>query len=104
MIDWLGVATNSLWVLGLAGMLAAASYYDYVAWQQGRSRRAVLTSSPFVFYLSLSAAIFCAGVALSGGAWWERIAWGLLAILCAWQAWQKRGAERDGPAPPANAA
>jgi hypothetical protein len=89
MIDWLGVFTNGLWITGLAGMLATVSYYVYVASQQGKLR-AILGSPPFVFYFSVSTVVFCLGVATSGGALWERIAWGVLAGLFAWQAWQNR--------------
>jgi len=92
MIDWLGVLTNSLWIVGLAGFLATASYYDYVAASQKKPRRVVFGSRAFTFYFSLSAIVFCLGVALSGGQWWERALWGILCLVFAWQTWQSKGA------------
>ncbi len=89
MIDWLGVLTNGLWIVGLAALLATVSYYEYIASQQGKPRHIVFGAPRVVFYLSLAMTLFCLGVALSGGRWWERIAWGILALLFAWQAWQK---------------
>ncbi len=89
MIDWLGVLTNGLWIAGLAGMLATVSYYVYEASRQGKLR-AAFGSPSFVFYFSVSTAVFCVGVAASGGELWERIAWAILSVLFAWQAWQNR--------------
>jgi hypothetical protein len=84
--DWLDVLTNGLWIGGLAGILATFSYYDYIASHRGKPRRSVLNSPLAVFYFSLSATAFCLGCALSGGGWPVRVAWGVLAMVFAWQA------------------
>ncbi len=90
MIDWVGVVTNGLWVLGLAGMLAAWSYFDYDAKIHGKPVRQVLNAPMFIRPFSLAAVVFCMGVAASGGSWWQRVAWAVLAILFAVQAWKSR--------------
>jgi hypothetical protein len=90
MIDWLGVITNGLWVLGLAGMLAALSYFDYYAKTHDLSVRQVLNAPMFVRPFSWAAIVFCVGAAASGGSWWQRVAWAVLAILFAVQAWKSR--------------
>jgi hypothetical protein len=81
MIDWLGVVTNGLWVLGLAGMLAALSYFDYYARIRGQPVRRVLNTPLFVRPFSWAGLIFCVGIAASGGSWWQRVAWIVLAAL-----------------------
>ena len=90
MIDWLGVVTNGLWVLGLAGMLATLSYLDYYARIRGQPVRQVLNAPVFVRPFSWAGVIFCVGVAVSGGSWWQRMAWVVLAGLFAVQAGQSR--------------
>ena len=90
MVDWLGVVTNGLWVLGLAGMLAALSYFDYYARTRGRPVRQVLNAPMFFRPFSLAGVLFCVGVAVSGVSWWQRVAWAVLAALFAMQAWQSR--------------
>ena len=90
MIDWVGVATNSLWLFGLAGVLATLSYYEYLAKAIGKPFRQILNNSTFVGSFSWAIALFCVGVAGSGGSWWQRVAWAVLAILFAVQAWKSR--------------
>jgi hypothetical protein len=90
MIDWLGVVTNGLWVLGLAGMLAALSYCDYYAKIRGQPVRQVLNAPMFIRPFSWAAAVLCVGVATCGGSWWQRVAWVALAVLFGVQAWQSR--------------
>jgi hypothetical protein len=48
--------------------------------------------------------LFCLGVLLSSQAWWERVLWGLLAVLFAGQAfwsWRDRSAWEAGGQPDA---
>ena len=90
MMDWLGVVTNGLWVLGLAGMLAALSYFDYYAKIRDQPVRRVLKAPMFVRPFSWAGLIFCVGMATSGGSWWQRVAWVVLAVLFAMQVWQSR--------------
>jgi putative copper export protein len=90
MMNWLGVVTSGLWVLGLAGMLAALSYLDYYAKTRGRPLHQVLNAPRFLRPFSWAGVIFCVGVAVSGESWWQRVTWAVLAALFAVQAWQSR--------------
>ncbi len=96
MIDWFGIVTNGLWVLGLAGMVATLSYFDYCAWSQGKPVRQVLKAAMFVRPFSWAVATFCLGVAASSGSWWQRVAWAALAVLFGVQAWQSRALADSG--------
>ena len=90
MIDWLGVATNGMWVLGLTGMLAAWSYFEYLATSRGQPVRQLLKARAFTQPFSWTVAVFCVGVAASGGSWWQRLAWAAFTILFGVQAWRAR--------------
>jgi len=83
MIDWIGVATNSLWLLGLAVCLATLSYADWRARRASLRLRQVMEQPAFRLALWSGLAIFCVGVALAGGRWWERTLWGVLAVMSA---------------------
>jgi hypothetical protein len=88
MIDWIGVATNSLWLLGLAVCLAVLSYADWNAHSASRRPRDVLGQPAFHLALWSGLTLFCIGVALSGGRWWERILWGVLTVMAVVEVWQ----------------
>ena len=100
MIDWSGVITNSVWLTGLAACLAAISYADWQAHLSQRRLRAVLGQAVFQLALWVGLTLFCVGVALSGGRWWERILWSLLAVMALvemWRAGQAMRAHANAP-------
>jgi hypothetical protein len=81
-IDWFGVFYNALWILGLAVALAAVSYAD---WRRRLSQprltlRQALSQPAFQAAWSLGLLLFCAGLALSRGPWWQTVAWAALAL------------------------
>ena len=88
MIDWVGVATNGLWLLGLAMGLAVLSYADWSAHSAHRRLRDVLGQPAFRIALWSGLTLFCVGVALSGGQWWERVLWGALAVMAVVEVWR----------------
>ena len=90
MVEWLGVATNSVWILGLALVLAVLSYADWSAHTTRQRLREVLGRAAFRVALWSGLTCFCAGVALSGGRWWERILWGVLAVMALAEVWRAR--------------
>ncbi len=100
MIDWIGVVTNSLWVLGLAVVLAVLSI-AYSSSQAGpgakRRLRDILGERPFQIGLWTGLLLFCAGIALSGGHWWERVLWGALAVMAAVEIWMAYAGSRVKP-------
>lgn len=81
-IDWFGVFYNALWILGLAVGLAALSYADWRRrLQQPRlTLRQALAQPAFQAAWSLGLLLFCAGLALSRGPWWQTAAWAALAL------------------------
>jgi len=93
MIDVWGVLANSLWILGLAILLAALSWAHWVANTKKVRLRAVLGRPWAQRVLTLGLILLCAGLAATGRTWWERALWALLAV-----AWGVSAAGR-GPAP-----
>lgn len=87
MIDVWGILANSLWILGLAVLLAALSWAHWAASVEKVRFRAVLGRPRVQRVLNLGLALFCAGLAVTGRVWWERVLWGLLAAVWAVQAW-----------------
>ena len=87
MIDWVGLAFNTLWVLGAAVILAALSSSYYEAQRRGERLRMRLAAPGFQVGLSVGLVLFSLGLALIGPRWWERVLWGLLCAMSAWQLW-----------------
>jgi hypothetical protein len=81
------VVANSVWILGLAVLLAAFSWASWAASVAGIRFRMVLCRPRMQRVLSLGLMLFCAGLAATGRAWWEQTLWGLLAVIFAVQAW-----------------
>ncbi len=87
MIDLQAVLFDALWILGLAGGLATCSYLDWVRLQRGWRWRSLWDRPCFVVPLSVSLALFCGGVGLSGATAdppdprWQTGVWGFLALL-----------------------
>lgn len=85
MIDWVGIAANSVWIAGLAICLAVLSYRDWAA----QATRAP-ASHPIILWVGLE--LFCLGCALSIPVGWQRALWAVLALAVAWAVRQKRQA------------
>jgi hypothetical protein len=97
MTDWWGVFHNSLWVLGLAVILAALGLAEYQAGRDGIRLRQRLLTSGFQLSFDVGLALFCLGLLLSSTAWWQQALWGLLAALFAGHAiWLWRRLPRFG--------
>jgi hypothetical protein len=101
-IDVWGVIANSLWILGLAVLLAVLSWAHWVASTEGKQLRAVLGRPRTRQGLDLGLFLFCAGLAATGRAWWERVLWGLLAAAWVFQAWSARPGARKRKSSDAN--
>jgi len=87
MINLWGIAANSLWILGLATLLAALSWAHWAASVEKVRFRAVLGRPGVRRVLDLGLALFCAGLAATSRTWWERTLWGLLGLAWAVPAW-----------------
>ena len=85
-IDVWEMVANSVWILGLAVLLAAFSWASWAASAEGVRFRTMLRRPGMQRVLSLGLMLFCAGLAATGRAWWERTLWGLLTAIFAVQA------------------
>ena len=85
LIDWIGVARNALWILGLSIVLAALSYALWWARISRHGLRRTLGRAAFQVPLNLGLLLF--SISLAWGSWriWERLAWIALAVAFACQ-------------------
>ena len=80
MIDWLTVVAHGFWIAGLALILAALSYYTWLAGQEKRSLRRELAGPSFQKPLLIG--LLLVGIGLSGTSQqlWQFIAAAAVAI------------------------
>lgn len=96
MIDWWGLFTNTLWVVGLAVVLAAFSMAYYRARTGRVPLRQRLQRASFQFPFCMGMILFGLGLSFSGQTLWEKIAGALVAAAFAVQAirlWKCRPAD-----------
>ena len=86
MIDVPGVLANSLWILGLALLLAALSFAHCTAREERVRLRVVLRRTAVQRVTSVAWLLFCAGLAATSDALWEQVVWALLGLAWAAQA------------------
>ena len=79
MIDVKAVIGGSLWVLGLAIILATLSWADWEAKSSRIRFREVLSRSHIQRAIDFGLALFCSGLAVASSRLWERVIWCLLA-------------------------
>lgn len=85
LVDWTGVARNTLWIVGLSVALAA---WSHARWQAGTLHlgwRKMLERASFRAPFNLGWLLFSVGLAWGATRAWERVAWTILAITFAWQ-------------------
>lgn len=87
MIDWWLVGRNAIWIVGAAIVLAAWSYYHWLAATGVTPRAEVFQRRGWVLSSGIGGSLFCIGFATSGR-WWEVIAWALLALFALARAWR----------------
>jgi hypothetical protein len=83
MINWLSLFLNSLWILGLAVLLAALSYHYWLAIEGGQPLRLILQGRSFQRFAWLGLALVSAGLAGTSQQLWERIVWILFTLYSA---------------------
>lgn len=81
MIDWQSVFFNGFWILGLAILLAAVSYYSWKARVEKRRVRARLNDPPFLRLFWLSFSFIGIGLAGTSSRWWETGLWVVFTLL-----------------------
>ena len=91
MIDPRIVVAGTLWITGLAVVLAALSWANWEAKTGGERLRAALERPAIRRAIDGGLALFCVGLAVGAEQWWERALWGLLgAVWVALMAWPSR--------------
>ena len=86
LIDWWLVGSSALWITGLAVLLAALSYHDWLTHETGRRLRDQFKTRSWGIPFALGMTLFCTGLAAGRDtAWWGRALWGTLALSCLWQ-------------------
>ncbi len=92
MIDWVNVAFNAAWVLGLAVLLATLSHADWRRHCDKIRWRDVLSRASYHSLLNGGLVLVCLGLLGSGQGLLEKVLWGLMAIWFAADgalAWRK---------------
>lgn len=87
------VAANSLWILGLAILLAAFSYHYDLAQRQRRPLRRQLSEPSFGIVGWLATILIAAGLAATSTRLWETVIWilfALISVVNAITAWRTR--------------
>ena len=79
MVDWLSLARNNVWVLGLAFTVAAISYAEWEGDRQFASRS---------LFWAVGACLFSLGMALRVSFWILGLLWSGLALAFAGQGWR----------------
>ena len=72
---------SSLWLVGLALVLSAASIASYQSSMEHIRLRQAAARPGFQFSLSLGLALVCIGLLFAESTWWVRLALALLGIL-----------------------
>ena len=89
MIDWFSVLSATLWISGLAFLLAL---FGFARAAREKSTREMLAQPHFRVAAMLGLALCALGMGLSVEMWFERIGWGVVTALALWEA---RGARRQ---------
>lgn len=79
MIDWFGLAANTLWILGMVVGLSTVSHASWEAAVSGEKLRARLGKPRMQIWHSLAGVLFCLGLAGTADARVEIVIWLVLA-------------------------
>lgn len=81
---------NSLWILGLALLLADLSFFSWLARQEGTSLRQQFNQPQFLKFFWLGLFLVALGLAGTSDPLWEQALWLLLGLLCVLRLWSLR--------------
>jgi len=96
-IDWPALARGALRIVGLSISLAAFSHMRWAAQQMGVPLRTALGWDSFFAPFFAGLVLFSAGLAWGAARPGETAAWGILAVLFAWQALVSVRSRARGP-------
>jgi putative inorganic carbon (HCO3(-)) transporter len=88
--DWLTILTNSLWLLGLALLLAVGSFRSYSCRLSRLLAREIWRNLISSGWARVGAYLFFAGMVLSAGSILEAMLWGVLGIAVGYE-WRRVG-------------
>jgi hypothetical protein len=71
MIDWWGLAANSIWITAAGLALAVVSVAYYKSNIENQKVSSILKRAEYALLLNNAGAIFCLGMALTANRWWE---------------------------------
>ncbi len=80
MIDVWGVFSNSLWILGLAVLLAVWSYASYEAGRSKQKVRSKLNELGYALALDAGMLLFLGGMITTEDRGWARVLWTILGL------------------------
>jgi protein-tyrosine phosphatase len=83
LIDWRTVGFASLWIIGLAVVLATLGFIDYNAGLANRKFRQEVGRPGYQAAINLGLTAFSLGLLGSSRTWWESALWGALAVAFA---------------------
>ncbi|MGE5603124.1 MAG: hypothetical protein ACM30E_08735 [Nitrososphaerales archaeon] len=83
-IEWMGVARNALWIVGLAVAFAAASHASWRASERGGGLRREWGKSAFLIPISAGLHLVTASLAWGAALVWERVLWTAASIAFLW--------------------
>jgi len=99
MIDVWGVFFNSLWILGLAVLLAVWSYASYEASRTKQKMRAVLDQLGYALVLDAGLLLFLLGMVTTEDRWWAQALWSVISLgvvaEAVWRVVEHRGAVKQ---------
>ena len=88
MFQWLTVARNALWILGAAVLLAQLSYASWLAREQNRPLRLILSAPGPKRRLWLGLALIAAGLTLTAATLWEQLIWTAFTLFTLINLWR----------------
>jgi protein-tyrosine phosphatase len=83
LIDWRMVGFASLWITGLAVVLATLGFVDYSAGLADRKFRQEVGRPDYQAAINIGLTAFSLGLLGSSRTWWETALWGVLAVAFA---------------------
>jgi hypothetical protein len=93
MTDWLQTVYNSVWLLGLATLVATLNLTHWLAIQDRGSLRQYLAEPGARLGMAIGFILFSLGLALTIHPWWYKIGWLAVLALATWggvMAWRDR--------------
>lgn len=80
-IDWFSVFINLFWIVGLAILLAAFSYYSWLARVEERPLKIQLNQPGFQAAFWFSIVLIAIGLAGTSQRTWEIVLWTIFALI-----------------------